>query len=540
MPMSNRRAAVESLESRRLFTAYYLDSTVGVGSDANAGTDPLQPWASIARINAGALKPGDAVYLRAGDAFAGNLVLSANDAGTASSPVVFDTYTPGQDASGATTIAIGSATATLNAGNGTGIAASNTAGFSINDLNIVGAGQAANSYSGVQFDNNLAGNMQLAAVHLNNLTISGFGKYGITIGGSNGKSGFSNVSITNCFVHDNVVGGIETHGVFSAKATTYANSNVYLGYDTVYNNQGYAGSSSHVGDGIVLSDVNGGTIEHCTAYNNGTLNTHVGGPVGIWAWDSNALTIQSNVSHDNHTHSTADGGGFDLDGGCTNCILQYNYSYNNDGAGYGLFQFSGARAWNNNTVRFNVSENDARKNSYGAITLYNGGSGINSAQIYQNTIYLTSAAGATASGIDVQTAVSNVAVRNNIIQTTGGALLVDIEAKVSSLLFQGNDYWSSGAAFQIKQMTKTYASLSAWQKGTGEEQLNGTAIGLNVNPQFADPASPGTRTATAYRLAVNSPLLGAGLNLTSLFGIVPGSQNFLGDSTANVWNIGAD
>jgi hypothetical protein len=41
-------------------------------------------------------------------------------------------------------------------------------------------------------------------------------------------------------------------------------------------------------------------------------------------------------------------------------------------------------------------------------------------------------------------------------------------------------------------------------------------------------------------LAPNSPLIGTGLNLSALFGIAPGPQDFFGDSTSGGWNIGAD
>src|SRR5207302_337505 len=151
-----------------------------------------------------------------------------------------------------------------------------------------------------------------------------------------------------------------THGVFSGSATGYANSKVYLAYDSVFGNTGYASSPNHVGDGIVLSDVQGGIIEHCIAHDNGQYNTHDGGPVGIWAWDSDSITIQYCESYSNHTNSSSDGDGFDFDGGVTNSCMQYNYSHDNDGTGYGIFEFRGARAYRNNVYRYNLSVNDGR------------------------------------------------------------------------------------------------------------------------------------------------------------------------------------
>ena len=45
-----------------------------------------------------------------------------------------------------------------------------------------------------------------------------------------------------------------------------------------------------------------------------------------------------------------------------NSVMQYNYSHDNDGAGYLLAQFTYAREFTNNIVRYNISENDGRKN----------------------------------------------------------------------------------------------------------------------------------------------------------------------------------
>src|SRR6185369_3699922 len=112
------------------------------------------------------------------------------------------------------------------------------------------------------------------------------------------------------------------------------------------------------GNGIFFKDVDGGMIEHCSAYNNGALNKNAGGgPVGIWAIFSNNITIQYNESYQNHTRAN-DGNGFDLDGGVTNSRMQYNYSHDNDGGGYLLYQFTGARAFGSNICRYNISQND--------------------------------------------------------------------------------------------------------------------------------------------------------------------------------------
>jgi len=541
---------IEALESRRLLTAYYVSPT---GSDSNPVNDPGHPWQSIAKVDATSFQAGDQILFQSGQTFGGNLIFGAGDRGTAAAPVLVNTYSY-DPATG--TVTVGPGTATIAAGNGNGILATDTSGLQISDLILVGSGQAANTFNGIQFDNNLSGNVQLPYVHIDSVSVSGFGKYGITVGGSNGKSGFSDVRITNSVAYNNIVGGIETHGVFSGTATTYANSNVTVDHCVVHDNPGYAGASNHTGDGIVISDVDNSryplaAIGRNESYNNGAQNTHVGGPVGIWAWDSNAVTIQYNESYDNQTNSTADGGGFDLDGGSTNCVMQYNYSHGNAGAGYGLFQFKGARPWGYNTVRYNVSENDGRKNGYGAITAwgYNSTS-LQNAEVYNNTLYVSPSSGGSPKAVYIESGTQNLHFRNNVLQVAGGLQLAYIKGTQTGLLFQGNDYWSSGGAFSIKQFTKTYTSLSAWRKGTGQETLSGTAVGLNVDPLLANPGGGGTignpdnlYTLSAYQLASASPLIDAGLNLAQ-FGISPGSNDFYGnpipDKNTGLFDIGAD
>ena len=82
-------------------------------------------------------------------------------------------------------------------------------------------------------------------------------------------------------------------------------------------------------------------------------------PVGIWAYEADSVTIQHCIAYRNKTSKgSEDGGGFDLDGGTTNSTIQYCLTYENEGSGFGIFQYDGASPWKNNTVRFNISVND--------------------------------------------------------------------------------------------------------------------------------------------------------------------------------------
>ena len=152
-----------------------------------------------------------------------------------------------------------------------------------------------------------------------------------------------------------------------------------------------------------------------------------GGPIGIWAWDANRVVIQFNESHHNLTGSSKDGGGFDLDGGVTNSVLQYNYSHDNDGAGYLLAQFEGARPFYGNVLRYNLSVNDGRRNRYGGIHLWSTGAngGITDTTLYANTVYIGKSADGSPAAVDCTSAgIRNICFYNNCFHTDGNTAFI--------------------------------------------------------------------------------------------------------------------
>jgi hypothetical protein len=385
---------------------------------------------------------------------------------------------------------------------------------------------------------NLAGNVKLDYVRIHDVEATGFWEAGVFIEHHNNSSGYNDVE-----VRDSVFQGNGKEGLLTWGANFDASTNVRVVDCQAYDNTGVTGLKNNSGSGIILSSVKGGVIEGCVAYHNGTIGH---GGVGIWAYNADSVVIQHNESYDNQTTSTADGGGFDLDGGCTNSVMQYNYSHDNEGSGFGVFQFRGARDWNNNTVRYNVSQNDARANNAGGISLWDGGSGVKNAEIYGNTVYLDNNVqpGATPQAIIFATTTTNVHVRNNIFMTRGaGVDLIDVARNQRGVLFQGNDYYADGGgATSFKWGRTTYSSLAAWQAATGQEKLNGASLGLTVNPQLANPGGGTTGDASAYALLSSSPLRDRGANLWSM-GIDPGTSDFFGHSLpgpGGAFDIGAD
>ena len=494
---------------------YYVSAA---GADTNAGTSPAAPWRTLARVNAVALRAGDRVLLRGGDTLAGGLSLDSGDAGTAASPIVITSY--------------GSGRATIRAGTGTGIAVYNTAGISIANLAVAGSGGAA---SGISFYMDLPGDVRLPFIRIDGVDVAGFGRDGIEIGAWNGRSGFADVRITNAQVHQN-----GRNGLFTYAQLPDAHQQIFVGHVRAYDNPGTPGAPSNTGSGIVLASVDRGTIERSIAHDNGRLCDSVGGPVGIWTYDSRRVTIQHNESYRNRTAASWDGGGFDLDQNVSDSVVQYNYSHDNDGAGFLLAQSVNNDAHARNVVRFNVSQNDGRANGYGAIELWGR---IQSAEIYNNTVFVSVPAVGSPRAVRVGNAgaadrfAAGVHFRNNIFMTPG-LPAVDVSAGmlagVSDLRFEGNDYYSAGATPLIVWGGTRFTSLAAW-RATGQETVAGIPAGFSVDPQLAG-AGGGTAFGDAdllasldsYRLRATSPLVDAGLDLRTRYGIATGSADYYG------------
>jgi peptidoglycan/LPS O-acetylase OafA/YrhL len=504
-------------------TVYYVSPS---GDDGNPGTSPAAAWRTLDRVNRTSFGPGDGILLEGGKTFAGGLRFGRDDAGTPARPIFVGSY--------------GGERATIDAGDGSGIVVRNTMGIEVHDIIVVGSGRETNQGSGIVFENVLPGDIKLPHVQVESVSVSGFGRFGLLIEGRHRQSGFRDVRVAHVEAHDNALGGICVSGRLSRYSAGYAHCNVYVGYSRAHDNPGVAGPiRKHSGSGIVLSDVDGGTIERCVAYQNGRLcNSWAGGPVGIWAWEANDVVIQWNESYRNQAGGPKDGGGFDLDGGVTNSVLQYNYSHENDGPGYLLCQFCGARPFTGNTVRFNVSQNDARKNSYGSIHLHddNFAQGVRDCHVYHNTVYVNLAEGSIPSALVAQlSAASNVRVRNNILHAAGGLRQVSVRPGQQGLTLQGNDYSSDDGELRILWEDAPYTDLAAWRSATGQERLNETEVGCQVDPKLRAPGRGPTlddpevlTSLDAYRLRDDSPLLGAGLDLAGLFEIDPGRIDFFG------------
>jgi hypothetical protein len=253
------------------------------------------------------------------------------------------------------------------------------------------------------------------------------------------------------------------------------------------------------------------------------------GPVGIWCYEADSVIIQHCISYKNKTaKGAADGGGFDLDGGVTNSVIQYCLSYGNEGSGYGIFQYAGASNWHDNTIRFCISENDgnvsaAHANAYVWSSSHDSMQ-FNSLLFYNNTIYNDSGA---AISYSAESEHANFKFYNNIFVSADEI----IKGNYSKDIFLANDWWSLQDSFNVNNNHDFYNWCNTYNK----EQLNGVTKGLNVLPSFMDAGNTKFTDAgqlknfNSYKIVGSSPVMQAGIDLRALFDINIGDEDFNGE-----------
>src|SRR5579872_6826803 len=304
IPASSSGPLPEGLSGRHVESpgrAYYVDALHG--SDANPGSSPQAAWKTIVRVNQAAFAAGDRVLFAGRQTFQGTLRFTRSTCGVAGRPILVSSF--------------GRARATVDAGAGDGFLLTDCSYVVVRSLNFVGRGRKNGSDgAGVRL-------IRTRHVGVDDVDVSGFRVAGVATGGD------ENTRITHVSAHDNGFAGITTYG---GDGDLPRSRDLYIGDCVAENNPGDPKNlTNHSGNGIVVGGVDGAVIEYCIATNNGWDMPRDGnGPVGIWGWNCDRLTIQHCISHDNKSPGN-DGGGFDFDGGVTNSVMQYNLSYNNAG-----------------------------------------------------------------------------------------------------------------------------------------------------------------------------------------------------------------
>lgn len=501
-------------------TTYYVSAR---GSDEHAGTSPGAAWRTLRRASQATFGPGDRLLLEGGRSHFGTLWFRQPRCGaTPEHPLRIESY--------------GTARAVIDAGAATGIYILNCGSIEIADLSIVGEGTATSDGHGIFFFVDRPAS-DLAHIVIDGVDVTGFRKGGITIGSWVRGTGYRGVSVTNSVIHDNGEHGIQVFGFFKPGQSDYSHERVRVSGNCVHHNQGDPSDEKrhHTGNGIVIGSVRDALIEYNVAHHNGGHNVggeRDNGPVGIWAWDSDSVVMQFNESHHNRS-ATLDGGGFDFDGGVSNSLMQYNYSHDNDGPGFLIAQSHGVRANENNTIRYNISQDDGRRAGQAGIMLWNDGDVVRGVQIFNNSVFVGDGAEARPAAFKVAgDGHWEVAVRNNLFFASGDADLISNVADSGEIVFQGNAYVAPEGRFRIRDSGVNYSGLRDWRLARGQEQLGGRLLGLArrlaVSNEGGDGTGVGPSTETFSSFSKAS-WLDAGLDLFMRFGIRPGNRDFHGN-----------
>ncbi len=453
----------------------YVDSQLG--NDANSGRSPRTPWRSFGRVAREILRPGAQVLLRRGRVWGEPFKLRGR--APADQPIVVGAYGDGPRPR-------------IDAGQTHAISADEpVSGWRISGLELTST-------------NDLNPTRKITG-----------GTCGIFLQQQEACEG---LTIEDCLIHDTSGPGIylvatgeprpvfrdtviERCEVFNASCGIQFLAPSHHSVDS-FTRFRVAHCVVHDigGDGIVPFCSRGGVIEHCVAYRTGLgVAPEDHSPVAIWyAWAKNCV-IQFCEAYDNHTGGQkADGGGFDFDGGCTDCVMQYNYSHDNDGAGYLICSWDPVQ-WpcTGCVCRYNLSVNDGLANDYSSILFWQSVD----CQVYNNTCITR-----VASPLKFTSDTHGHLIANNVFYVNAFAHipLVRSAFDVRGNQFRRNLYYHlSGAVhFQIQgQRLEGLEQFAALVAGEGE---------ILGEPRFTDMAR------ADVHLSPGSPCVGAGMRLPDM------------------------
>jgi hypothetical protein len=545
-------------------TNYYVSPT---GSDSNNGTSTSTPWMTISQVSRFVFSPGDHVYFQGGQSFTGCVVFSHVTnvpVSSESTPFVVGSYGTGS----ATLL---SNCPGVNQSNGLGprsalVTIDGVSGFILNNL-ILSANGTATQF-GVLIEN--SSGTTASSISVENSDVSGFYTTASDTSSEievlgyplNGNCGSLNkVYILNNSLHGaNGPTSQDDAGINGYGCGLNITNVVYEG-NTVYN-LGGGGAFPNIANGIIANGVNGAQIQYNIAHDIGANTTSCGGSAGIWAYTSNRIAIQFNEVYNVQPVSFTTGcdwDAYDLDGGVTNSVVQYNYSHHNAGNAWLAYTaVVDSQSWGNNIFRFNISENDGYLNTNGGIfsTSWNPAPPL-PLYFYNNTIYMSGNWGdqwnpvpaiqiANSGNFTAGSIIENNIIYNNFTDSnTLGPRIFYIPNAPTGLTINNNDYFTSatGPGLNWTWNNIVYYSLSDWQAACHCDANSSLA-----NPLLTAPGTGGTLSWTAslengpqpgptgYQLQSAAPdkTTGADLLACPSQPQYPGARDYYGNSIAEL------
>jgi len=373
---------------------YYVDGAAG--DDSRSGLSESSAWKSLDKVNTTVFKPGEKILFKAGTSYRGQL--HPQGSGTEKGPIVIDLYGQGEKP----LIAAGGAFHEA-------LLLKNQEYWEVNNLQLTNTGTARETVRyGVRVMSWDYGTVH--HIHLKNLdvrdvngsNVKGDETEGDGIlwqnGGDKVKSRFDDLLIEGCHLVRTDRNGICGFVPYEKDPGKWFPSLNVAVRNNLLEDIG--------GDAIKVEGSDGALVEHNTV--RGARRRCDDYAAGIWPWASDNTVIQFNEV--SGMKGTKDGEAFDADGFCTNTIIQYNYSHDNEGG----FQLICCTDSIKTTVRYNISRNDHTR-------LFHMGGPIRDIAIYNNLFYI-------GKGIDIDLFLweggrepwaDNATVSNNIFYADG-------------------------------------------------------------------------------------------------------------------------
>jgi hypothetical protein len=509
----------------RSATTYYVSP---LGLDTNPGTSPQAPWQTIAKLNSWYFVPGDTILFQGGQSFAGTLTVGQS--GSAAAAISFGSY--------------GTGSATISCGNQVGLSLVNVGYLAFSDLNIVGVGVISggamadgSNYKlyGVYAESTQTTGTTLGTLSFDNVNVSGcYGGYWIDAGyvANVNAIGWSAISCTNFTVHDCLECGWHSFGYNFPAASTFQIGLLYLANFEIYNIYGWPDPSANGGWALAPASINAGLIERGVLHDCGINNNNPnGGPGGVILGSCRNVTVRFCEAYNIRTQ-VIDGASFDFDANCQDCVIEYCYSHDNDSWAFGAGTLDGYGATQNNTFRYNISENDCRKiGSEGALAIW---AGVSNIVWHNNTVYFANGAAGSAA-VRIKAAATGCQFVNNVLITDGFPCVIN-EGNYAAT-FVGNTYSRSDGGTLVTWNSANYATLAAFRAAiSGQESYGGQPVGSAAAPTLRNPGAGGTVRSTSgpnATMGAYDPLatIPGGVTLLGL-GIDGGGIDFHGRATA--------
>ncbi len=468
--------------------AYYFSAK---GNDEADGTTLERAWRSFDRLRGVDLAAGDEIVLAEGEEFHGGIALLPDVGGTAKKPIVIRSS--------------GKRLATIIAEESPAIEAT-SGGIEIRNLILKGDGrpvpEGKKPVAGISFYCDEKSGKRHPHLRIERVEISGFSGAGLSIGSwDDSQPGYEDILISEVNAHDNGGTGITLFAKRDPKQTNFAHRKVVV--------RDCVAAKNRSGSGIVLGGVEDGLVEFSLA----SENVGKSGGVGMWAYDSKKVTFRHCIACGTRTDGR-DGGGFDLDGGCLECVVEKCLSYDNHGPGFMHCDYPKAGVTKGNVIRSCISINDGRREKGAAFGFgfVAWGAGLDECRIEncfaavapdapkeaREGLLFVSLVSGFADMAD-KTRIRGCVMSDNIAIAAGaGVPLVSNNlphATVEDVRYEGNTYLVQKVEPLFLVGDKRFSNLDDWRKATGQETRNGKSVVRGSDAKsFVIPADYRLRT----------------------------------------------